>query len=185
MATITLQTDGRRVYFVGNTYAVRDALRNAGAHWDPQRKAWWTGKKSEAEEILASLTKKAAEATDGINPSDKVIRGRATYRGKTYYILAMGHSQSTGKPYCKLCFRDGSKTFWVSDPSQVTVVKSYEQPKSINALLSYAEQAKSDEYRTENYRIDKRGVHWVRVSGPRGWYWTEASKHDEFDEFDN
>lgn len=183
-ANITLQADGRRVYFVGNTYSVKDALRNAGAHWDAARKAWWTGKKAEAEAILKSL-QPTSPSSDGVDLDAKVIKGRATYQGKDYYLLARGISQNTGKPYVKLCFRDGSKVFWASNPADVMVQSEYREPMSINKLRAFAEQAKSDEYRSDNYRIDKNGVHYVKVQGSRGSYWKEADDRDRFDEFDN
>jgi hypothetical protein len=40
---------GRRYYITGQTYAAKDAIKAAGCKWDPNRRAWWTGKKEVAE----------------------------------------------------------------------------------------------------------------------------------------
>ena len=47
--SITIQTEGRRTYLAGNTYPHRDAIRSIGAHWDADRKMWWTAKRDQAQ----------------------------------------------------------------------------------------------------------------------------------------
>lgn len=55
--SIQIQSEGQRVYVVGDTYAVRSQIKALGAHWDGERKAWWLGaaKRAAAEALVASL----------------------------------------------------------------------------------------------------------------------------------
>jgi hypothetical protein len=148
--TISVQVEGRRAYIVGNTYPVRDAIRAAGAHWDGERKAWWTGKKEEAEQLIARLNQSAAAQSktprDGLN---SVVAGRAEYKGKTYYIAGRVNrgddsvSAVTTQDGAKilLYFRDGSSQFWAAR-AEVSIVKHYDRPQTIRDLKEYAERAK-------------------------------------------
>lgn len=148
MATaIILQTEGRRVYLLGNTYPVKDQIKSGGGKWDAQRGAWYVGvqRKALAEQLAGKATeglqqRAQAEREDGISTSARVIKGRAEYQGKTYYVLAVGRSQADGKPYAKLAFRDGSRVFWAHDAGAVKVLKMYEEPTSIDALRAYAQR---------------------------------------------
>lgn len=70
---ISIQSEGRRHYLVGDTYALRDALRDAGAKWDPDHRAWWTGKKEVAEALVARL---------GATPDAPTVR-RGTRRSRS------------------------------------------------------------------------------------------------------
>jgi hypothetical protein len=83
--SITMQTEGQRIYIVGHTYPIRDRLRSAGAHWDGDRGAWWIGasKRADIESVIAS----AAAATSRPDRGARVI-GRARYRERDYYCLA-------------------------------------------------------------------------------------------------
>lgn len=148
---IEIQQVERRLYFRGDTYSVKDRLRSAGAKWDPEQKAWWigSGKREEAERLVAKYGTSAVgeRQQESIGLDDEVIRGsvRVTKDGKDqyYYLLADGTSQRTGKAYMKVCFRDGSRVFWVQDPAQARVLKRYDEPLSITQLRAYAEKAKS------------------------------------------
>ena len=64
MQTITIEKTGRRYYFVGNTYPIKDALRSAGAKWDADRRAWYTGKADVAERFSGAR----AAGSDGSEP---------------------------------------------------------------------------------------------------------------------
>lgn len=88
---ISIQSEGRRHYIIGDTFPIRDSIKNAGCKWDPTRKAWWTGKKELAEK-LATTSSDTAPASDR-SPTPKeapgegaIVAGKATYKGKTYYI---------------------------------------------------------------------------------------------------
>ncbi len=60
--TISITSEGRRHYLVGDTYPIKGAIRSAGCKWDPERKAWWTGKRETAESIVASVATGAVQA---------------------------------------------------------------------------------------------------------------------------
>src|SRR3990167_1088102 len=61
---VTYETVGARVYVRGNTFAIRDAIKAAGGHWDGEQKAWWVGatKRVELEAAIASA-KPAAQSS--------------------------------------------------------------------------------------------------------------------------
>ena len=48
--------DGKRVWIVGNTYPYKNAIRNAGGHWDSDAGKWWIGA-TKLEEVQQLLTK--------------------------------------------------------------------------------------------------------------------------------
>lgn len=89
---ITITQDGRRVYFSGNTYPHRAAISAIGAHWDGDRKAWWTAKKAAAEALVAQISAVDAEVAGPEKkevdvPGDgATVAGRAEYKGKAYFI---------------------------------------------------------------------------------------------------
>lgn len=60
--TIQIDTRGRRHYLVGDTYPVRAAIKDAGCKWDPDAKAWWTGKRETAEVLAAKVSSGAVKA---------------------------------------------------------------------------------------------------------------------------
>ena len=127
--TIQIQSEGRRHYLIGNTYPIKDQLRKCGAKWDPDRRAWWTGKKEVAEQIVAEAANAPAAGTaDAPAPAsdrledDSRIAGKATYKGKTYILVWEGETRRG--PAAKLAFADGSKVFW-ADAAAVQVTKRY------------------------------------------------------------
>jgi hypothetical protein len=127
MPNISTRREGRRTYIVGNTYAHKDALRGAGAKWDPDAKAWWIGNDEKATALAASLGGGTSDGTpaasEGLKDSDTVM-GRGRYKGRSYLVLWVGDTQR-GRA-CKLAFTDGSKTFW-ADAEEVSVEKRYEE----------------------------------------------------------
>ena len=48
-------TEGKRVWIEGNSYPYKQAIRNAGGHWDPETRRWWVGT-AKLEELQASLS---------------------------------------------------------------------------------------------------------------------------------
>jgi hypothetical protein len=54
--------EGRRLYFKGAPFSAKDTLKSAGAHWDPDVKAWWMGtsNRAEAEAVLDKITAQQA-----------------------------------------------------------------------------------------------------------------------------
>jgi len=157
--SIEIRSEGRRHYLIGDTYAIRDMIRSAGGKWDPERKAWWSGKRDVAETIAAKAgsAPAAAQSTERQERpppgEDAIVAGRATYKGRTYYVAGRDTSRSrweqsvthvTTRDGAKvlLYFRDGSKSFW-APCSEVQVVRPYQRPTTIRRLREYAEQAKT------------------------------------------
>jgi len=142
----TINKVGRRYYIEGTSFENRHIPKQAGCRWDPERRAWWTGKASLADEVVSKLTDGSAPAApkdDSVGLDASVIKGRVRYKGKVYYLLA---ERRDGRGV-KLCFRDGSKTFWSKKDTPFEVIKRYEEPRSINGLRAYAERAKKDQER--------------------------------------
>lgn len=125
--TITIQSEGRRHYLIGDTYSIRNQLRAAGAHWDGDRKAWWTSKRDVAESFASAGA--SSDIAPGSHPDgdrltqDSRIAGKARYQDREYILVWEGETRR-GRA-CKLAYRDGSKVFW-ADAAQVQVTKRYE-----------------------------------------------------------
>ena len=124
---ITVETQGRRHYLLGDTYPIKDRLRAAGAKWDADRRAWWTGKREIAAEIAeasggSSPAKAEGRPTESLS-DDSLVAGKALYKGKQYLLLWEGETKR-GRA-AKLAFLDGSSVFW-ADASGVQVLKRYQ-----------------------------------------------------------
>ena len=196
--TISIQTEGRRTYIAGNTYAVRDQIRAIGAHWDSGRKMWWTAKRAEAEALIARLgtieqsTAPAAGQSNSKAPRDgldSIVAGRVEYKGKTYYLAGRTERGRThyddqvgpvrtqdGAKYL-LYFRDGSSQFWAA-ASEVKIVKGYDRPQTISGLKQFAARAKQDEADGVDNGWRGNGCSECRRIG-------DWCKRCAFDEFDN
>lgn len=143
---MTIEQLGSRLYVVGDGFPVREQLKRAGCHWDAARKQWWIGTaRRAAVEPLLSYSRDEAETVPLDAPA---IRGRVSYRGKTYYLLADGVGR-TGKPYAKLCYRDGTRVFWAAAASlaagEMVILKRYEEPRSIQSLRDYAQRRRAED----------------------------------------
>lgn len=181
---------GTRVYVTGNTYAVKSALKDAGCHWDGDRKQWWIGavKADAISKIVGGLA-------DGPAPKEdmhaKNVYAKVEYKGRQYYVIA--RSDKTSKFW--LTVLDGSIDFWAA-MSDCKVVKTYQgrenyrsgrvEYQTLGSMHRYVQGLKSgeikkDEYRTEDYKINGEGEHFVKTSSG----WMPADRRDEFDEFDN
>lgn len=127
---ITIQSEGRRHYLIGNTYPIKDRLRAAGAKWDADRRAWWTGKRELAEQLAgaapageAGSSPSSERPTESLS-SDSEIAGKAQYKGKEYLLVWSGVTRRG--PAAKLAFRDGSKVFW-APLGEVKITKVYQE----------------------------------------------------------
>lgn len=146
--TIQIESVGRRHYVRGNTFPIKDRLRAAGFKWDRDERAWWTGKRDLAEQVIgatpaAAPAAQAAPAETTVGLDERVIRGRARYEGRTYYVLY--HGPTRRGLGARLCSRDGSLVFWAKRPEAVQVVSRYEQPRSIAQLRAYAERRRAEQ----------------------------------------
>lgn len=59
-----LEKRDRRLYFMDAPFSAKDALKGAGAKWDPDVRAWWMGstREADAEAIIARLSAQAEQA---------------------------------------------------------------------------------------------------------------------------
>jgi hypothetical protein len=152
--TITVDKQGRRHYLRGNTYPIRDRLREAGAKWDPEERCWWTGKAETAAELIqqAADTEAPRQQERKAPGMAATVAGRATYKGKSYYLAARVYRQTAydvdislveTRDGAKILLyaRDGSFQFW-ADRASVEIGKTYSTERTIRGLHKYAEQAK-------------------------------------------
>jgi len=155
MDGIRIEAEGARRYVLGNTYPLKDALRRVGAHWDGERKAWWIGARKVGEIKALLQQAPAPQASERAAPGlDATVAGRATYKGRTYYLAGRvdrgrthwddGVQAVTTRDGAKvmLYFRDGSKSFWAPRDA-VSVLKQYRRPTTIQSLRDYSERAKT------------------------------------------
>lgn len=139
---ITVERVGRRSYFIGNTYPIKDKLRAAGAHWDGDKRAWWIGDHAKAEALAGAGSSAAPEAgernSDALS-DDAKIAGKARYKGREYLLVWEGE---TKRGYAaKLSFADGSKIFWAND-GEFQVTKTYSEGMTFGALKRFREDFK-------------------------------------------
>ena len=140
---VTINIEARRAYILGNTYPIKDQLKNAGAHWDADRKAWWiSSAKSDAiASLISSPAAATAQQTDRLDYDRKHILGRAKYSGHSYYLVGEG-SNDRGS-WVRLMFRDGSKTFFKA-AGEVEIAR-YQSVKTLDDLRAYAERMKQEQ----------------------------------------
>lgn len=166
--SITLQQNGRRLYLVGNTYPVKDQIREAGGKWDPDRKAWYVGvqRRERAEQIVAAVasapTTEAPRGDAQAPGLEATIVCRGTYHGRSYYVAgrvergrtrwddAVRAVESRDGSRVLLYFRDGSRQFW-APTAEVTTAHAYGQGRgsTIGAIRAYAERMRSAEAKGE------------------------------------
>lgn len=158
MSEIKVERIGRRSYITGNTYPHKDALRDAGAHWDAEQRAWWIGKEEEADNLVKKLNNNPSVTTDN-DGENTVVAGKATYKGKTYYVagrIERGRTvwkdhvhpiQTRDGKKTLLVLHNGSKTFW-ADTTELSAMFHYEKPKTIGSLRRFAEGMKNGSIRT-------------------------------------
>lgn len=134
MTSVTLEKQGRRYYFRGDTYSVRDRLRSAGCKWDYAARAWYTGKQETADQLLRSLHEAPPLADGATAPAptpravdvadDTKILGKAEYKGRTYLLLWEGTTRR-GEA-AKLASMDGKLVFWAS-AGDYRISKTYQE----------------------------------------------------------
>jgi len=122
---IQIETRGKRHYLTGNTYPFRDRIKSLGAHWDADSRSWWTGKREEAEQLVAQLNAAPAAAADSRESYDGEVRGKVAYKGKTYFVRWAG-TTSRGTEAFRLVTLDGQIDFW-ADAAECKWLKRYER----------------------------------------------------------
>lgn len=122
--TLSISTEkvGQRIYVAGNTYAVKDRLKQAGCHWDGDRKQWWIGaaKASQIESIVGSLDGAPAPKED---LGDRRVYAQVEYKGRKYYVIGESGDRR------RLTVLDASIDFW-AEKSACKLVKEY-QPRQV------------------------------------------------------
>jgi len=97
--SMTLVEEGRRLYFRGAPYAIKDELKSAGCKWDADSKGWWmsAGRRAEAEALLARLEQASAEVNAELPPASGSM---VDVTGNTYPVRdklrALGGSWDAG-----------------------------------------------------------------------------------------
>lgn len=161
---LTIEQVGRRLYVRGNSYPVKDTLRTAGAKWDADQRAWYVGTAKRAQ--LEALVSGGIQAPDRDRPQglDIAVRGKASYKGKTYpYITAWaGERDGQYMERVLLVFRDGSSQFWAPSghgPEQAQITKIYREPLTLRKLQELADGYRnmSDDERWTRERIRDAG----------------------------
>lgn len=162
--TLTVEKTGRRWYFLGNTYSIKDQLKQEGCKWDPERKAWWTGKQGVADKFSGDIqpTEKS-EDQKREELSSKDCFGKVKYKGKLYYVI--GRSGS-GKLH--LTVLDCSIDFWATEDSCVWekryAAKSHwggygrgqvEQYQSVASIRRFIDRTKSESTAERESREDR------------------------------
>lgn len=98
--------------------------------------------KGTVTEVPAATARQDESLTD-----DSKVLGRATYKGKSGYLVLWTGITKEGKRATKLAFRDGTKTFWGN--GDVTIGKMYNEPVTFRRLNELrdevAAQKKADE----------------------------------------
>jgi len=173
VAQITIETRGRRHYLIGQTYPLREQLRAAGAHWDAEARAWWTGQRETAEALLSAEGEGEGEG-DASQPQSAgdatVVAARATYRGRACYVagrVVRGRTRyddsveavtSRDGARVLLVSRDGARQWWAPiarhtasvvrvgdrpDTDGAEIGRTYDRPQTIRGLRRYAEDARA------------------------------------------
>lgn len=121
--TLTLDHQGRRVYLRGNTFPIKDQIRAQGGRWDADKKAWWVGagKETSFSDILNVPAQPANEGGSEKVSDDTKIRGKVSYKGKTYFLICSSRDGGSHK----VCTLDGNLCFWTNADNRAEVVKQY------------------------------------------------------------
>lgn len=132
---LTTEKVGKRIYVIGDTYPIKDKLKNEGAHWDNDRKAWWigAGKESAIQHIINPPVGSTPVAPVEKNLDDLRVVGKANYKGRTYYALWYGYSEKYNGFRAHLSSLDNKIDFWCDaspngqgdDSLMAVIVKTY------------------------------------------------------------
>ncbi len=151
--TITIEKTGRRYYLIGNTFAIKNQLRDAGCKWDAERRAWWTSNAEIAAQFSGEVKpKEKSEDELRDERAKRPCTGKADYKGRSYYII--GHSRD-GQKFC-LTTLDCSIEFW-AEREACNVTKTYhartegrgrwerEVHQTVGGIRRFIEQSKREE----------------------------------------
>lgn len=98
MSSITVERIGRRSYFRGNTFQIKDRLRAAGAHWDAEQKAWWIGSDEVARKLVGEVASAPELATYAPAAGEEFVAvGGNTYPARDRLRALGGQWDATAK----------------------------------------------------------------------------------------
>lgn len=122
-----LEKVGARYYAREAPYAVKDALKSAGCHWDADERCWWVGAKNapKVQAVLdgnAPTQSPAAVEAKSESLDDVRLVAKVKYKGRTYYASFFGPTK-TGEKKGRLWSLDG-KNFW-ADANECELLKTY------------------------------------------------------------
>lgn len=152
-AALPLQREARRVYLLDTPLHTRALLRDLGATWDADRRAWWVGT-SRAPQLAELRDQILARHLDGreVDPSWAVVVGSCTHHGRPARVLwaAGGEVEparafppprrprpSQDRPAALLCDLPGERS-WRAPEGQIEGLRRYRRARSIRALEDYA-----------------------------------------------
>lgn len=132
---VKIETRNNRIYLVGDTYPIKDKLKQAGCRFDKDAKQWYgtTDLRTELTRIIAESASKNASGQSGdyVEPTPeelgrKRILAKVEYKGRNYYAVAKSR---TGKYLLTPITCQFS--FWALE-SVCSVVKEYQQKTDRN-----------------------------------------------------
>src|SRR5262249_36438862 len=98
MSSVALIEEKSRIYLTGNTFPIREQIKNLGGHWDGERRAWWVGKGK--REAIAALANSAVpqsthdemgeRKSEAMADDTRLLARVRTERGAAY-LLARTH----------------------------------------------------------------------------------------------
>ena len=94
--TITLRDEGKRIYFAGNTFPAKDAIKGIGGRWDADAKAWWVTPAQRAEAV--ALVTESTVAQDRVAASLPTLTGKLGERGVSIEQMVQDGRADDGKP---------------------------------------------------------------------------------------
>lgn len=150
-----ISREGRRIY-VETRYGepVVERLKDLGAHWDRDRRAWWlgAGKAGAVEALLAETAATAPAGPVKDDPAAVRLVGKARYKGRTYYVRWAGITKRGGYAM-RLVTLDQALDFWADglDPaallSDVTGARARQEQAEKDGLAVLVKTYPAREYR--------------------------------------
>lgn len=134
---VSIERIAQRCYLKDLPFACKDRVQSElGANWDRDRRQWWVGaaKADRALVLVLELNNAPTPAPQAGQPAPEdpdrvVVLGKAEYKGRTYFVRAIGRDGNR----CRLVTLDASWDFWCdlnTGADSARIVKRYEdRPK--------------------------------------------------------
>lgn len=92
---ITLERVGRRTYLRGETFPVKDSIKDAGGHWDADARAWWLGDNAKAEIIAKRASVEVVPARYVKVGDDWCVKGKGLVVGQEIVVQKASGDKKT------------------------------------------------------------------------------------------